>query len=102
MPPAPVPNHVNIARALRRGLVFFHHTPCLVNIPTLQLSCPSLSPGAVGGLDPQKCSFQGKGTMQEGGVKAIRADTTARQVTRPRPLSVPLSNLAAAYNRAEM
>lgn len=58
-----------------------------------------------GGLGPpkcQKCSFQGKGTTQEGGVKGIRADTTARQVTRPRPLSVPLSNLAAAYNRAEM
>lgn len=73
-----------------------------VDIPTLQLSCPSLSPGAGGGLDPQKCSFQGKGTMQDGGVKAIRADTTARQVTIPRPLSVPLSNLAAAYNRAEM
>lgn len=107
MPPAPfdipVPSHVNIARALRGGVVFFHHTPCLVDIPTLQLSCPSLSPG--GGLGPpkcQKCSFQGKGTTQEGGVKGIRADTTARQVTRPRPLSVPLSNLAAAYNRAEM
>ncbi|KAK0743287.1 hypothetical protein B0T18DRAFT_180408 [Schizothecium vesticola] len=62
--------------------------------PSSSRAPSGLSPG--GGLGPQKCSSQGKGRTQEGGVKRIRADTTARQVTTPpipRPLSVPLSNL---------